>query len=117
MPRRSIVRWLAPVVLIAAVAGVAWVTASTLSDPSSKSPTVEGSPAGSATHDRTPSTTKTPSSHPSRTYTVRSGDFLTTVSEKTGVSVERLRELNPGLDANGLLPGQKIRLVASTAAR
>jgi len=112
---RSRVRWLAPVVLTAAVAVVVWVTATTLSDPSSKSPTVEASPSGSATHDRTPSTTKTPSSHPSRTYTVQAGDFLTTVSTKTGVSVDRLLELNPGLDANGLLPGQKIRLAVSAA--
>src|SRR3954465_4416258 len=97
MPHRSRVHWLAPFVLAGAVALVAWVISSSLSDPSSKSPTVEASPAGSATHDRTPPT----SSSPTRTtYTVRTGDLLTTVSEKTGVSLERLYELNPDIDVN-----------------
>src|SRR4051812_41094544 len=112
MSHRSHVRWLAPFVLTGAVAVVAWVTASTLSDPSSKSPTVEASPAGSVTHDRTP-----PSRSPSRTtYTVRTGALLTTVSEKTGASLDRLYELNPDIDANALREGQKIRL-ATPAAR
>ena len=110
MPHRSSVRWLAPIVLVGAVAVVVWVTSSTLSDPSSKSPTVEASPAGSAT----PPTTKPLSS--STTYTVKNGDLLTTVSEKTGVSLARIYELNPNIDANSLRAGQKIRL-AEPAAR
>ena len=109
MPHRSRVHWLAPLVLVGAVAVVVWVTATTLSDPSSKSPTVEASPAGSAT----PPTTKPPSS--STTYTVKTGDLLTTVSEKTGVSLDRLYELNPDIDANALRAGQKIRLAQSAA--
>jgi peptidoglycan endopeptidase LytE len=113
MAHRSIVRWLAPIVLVATVTLVGWVISSSLSDPSSMGPTVDASPAGSATHDRTPSTTKTPSS--STIYTVKSGDFLTTVSTRTGMSLERLRELNPGLDARSLQPGQKIRLAAPGA--
>jgi hypothetical protein len=32
------------------------------------------------------------------------------VSAKTGVSVDRLRALNPGLDANSMTVGQQIRL-------
>ena len=115
MPHRSLARWLAPVVLVAAVAVVVWVTASSLSGSSSKRTTVEDSPAAAATHDRTPSTTKTPSRNPSRTYTVQAGDFLSTVSQKTGVSIERLQELNPGIDANALHVGQKIRLAPAAA--
>src|SRR3954462_11805975 len=116
MPHRSRVRWLAPFVLAGAVAVVAWVIASTLSDPSSKSPTVEASPAGSVTHDRTPSTTKTPSSSATRTtYTVKTGDLLTTVSERTGVSLDRLYELNPDIDVNALREAQKIRLAVPAA--
>ena len=110
MPHRRRVRWLAPFVLLGAVALVAWVVTSTLSDPSSKSPTVEASPAGSATHDATP-----PTSSSSTTYTVKNGDLLTSVSEKTGVSLDRLYELNPDIDANALRAGQKIRLVGSAA--
>ena len=32
------------------------------------------------------------------------------IAEKTGVSVERLQELNPELDPQALLSGQKINL-------
>jgi LysM repeat protein len=115
MSNRSRVRWLAPFVLLGAVGLVVWVIATSLSDPSSTSPTVESSPAGSASHDRTPSSTRTPSSSSTRSYTVRTGDLLTTVSEKTGVSLERLHELNPDLDVNELQPGQRIRLTAAAA--
>ena len=115
MPHRSRVRWLGPLVLLGAVLLVVWVISTTLSDPSSTSPTVEASPAGSATHDRTPSTTTTPSSSSTRSYTVRTGDLLTTVSERTGVSLERLQELNPDLDVNALQPGQRIRLTEAAA--
>ena len=112
MPHRSSARWLGPLVLVGAVAVVVWVAHSTLSDggASSTTRTVDPSPAASATHDRTPPTTSTPSSSQPRTYTVQAGDFLSTVSAKTGVSVDRLRALNPGLDANALQVGQKIRL-------
>ena len=114
MPHRSSVRWLAPAVLAGAVALVVWVAHSSLShDASSGARTVDAAPGASATQDRTPSTTRTTSSPPPRTYTVQAGDFLTTVSDKTGVSIDRLRELNPGLDANALQVGQKIRLVAT----
>ena len=34
------------------------------------------------------------------------------MSEKTGVSLDRLYELNPDIDVNALREGQKIRLVA-----
>jgi LysM repeat protein len=45
-----------------------------------------------------------------RTYTVRSGDTLGAISIKTGVSVSDLEDLNPGLDPQGLVAGQKIKL-------
>ncbi|MBN1529834.1 MAG: LysM peptidoglycan-binding domain-containing protein [Thermoleophilaceae bacterium] len=45
-----------------------------------------------------------------RTYTVKTGDTLGAIAEKTGVSVERLQELNPELDPQALLSGQKINL-------
>jgi LysM repeat protein len=41
---------------------------------------------------------------------VQAGDILSTVAQKTGVPVDRLRELNPGLDANAMTVGQQIRL-------
>jgi LysM repeat protein len=44
------------------------------------------------------------------TYTVKTGDTLGAIAAKTGVTVERLQELNPGLDPQALVSGQKIKL-------
>jgi LysM repeat protein len=45
-----------------------------------------------------------------RTYTVQPGDTLASIAEETGVSVEELQELNPGIDSNSLSIGQELRL-------
>lgn len=55
-----------------------------------------------------------PSSRGSRVYKVRKGDTLAAVSRRTGVSVEKLRDLN-SLSSDELKPGQ--RLVVSEAAQ
>lgn len=47
---------------------------------------------------------------PTRTYTVKSGDTLGSISEKTGIPVDKLQELNPQLDPQQLVSGQKIKL-------
>ncbi len=47
---------------------------------------------------------------PQRIYVVKSGDTLGSISEKVGVSVERLQELNPDLDQFALVAGQKIKI-------
>ena len=43
-------------------------------------------------------------------YTVQAGDTLGSVAEDTGVSVERLQEMNPQLDPQTLNAGQRINL-------
>ena len=48
-----------------------------------------------------------------RFYTVRSGDTLAVIAEKTGVSLADLRTLNPALDPQGLVTGQRVRLRVS----
>jgi LysM repeat protein len=64
---------------------------------------------GSGTGTGTSSTQTTP--RPTRaTYIVKTGDTLGSISVKTGVSVERLQTLNPELDPQALLSGQKIKL-------
>ena len=45
-----------------------------------------------------------------RRYTVKLNDSLGSIAEKTGVPVERLEELNPELDPQALVVGQKIKL-------
>src|SRR3954453_11778611 len=39
------------------------------------------------------------------TYTVKIGDNLPAISKKTGLSVEKIQELNPALDPYGLQSG------------
>ena len=43
-------------------------------------------------------------------YTVKTGDTLAAIAETVGVPVTRLQELNPELDPQALVSGQKIRL-------
>jgi LysM repeat protein len=47
---------------------------------------------------------------PQSVYVVKSGDTLGSIAEKTGVPVEKLQELNPELDPQALVSGQKIKL-------
>jgi hypothetical protein len=47
---------------------------------------------------------------PKAFYTVRRNDTLAAIAVKTGVSLQRLEELNPGLDPQALVAGQRIRL-------
>ena len=102
--RRSPARLIAPVALVVAVVAVLLVVqASTSSDGDSKS--------GSADTSTTEQTTSTTSQRPIRpSYTVKLNDTLGLISEKTGVSVARIQELNPELDPQNLIVGQKIKL-------
>ena len=47
---------------------------------------------------------------PKSVYVVKSGDTLGSISQKVGVSVTKLQELNPNLDQFSLAPGQKIKI-------
>jgi LysM repeat protein len=43
-------------------------------------------------------------------YVVRAGDTLSKIAAKTGVEIEELLTLNPSVDPQGLVTGQKIKL-------
>jgi len=45
-----------------------------------------------------------------RVYVVRSGDTLAGIAERTDVPVDRLISLNPEVDPQGLVTGQRIKL-------
>jgi LysM repeat protein len=47
---------------------------------------------------------------PRRFYTVKPGDNLATIAEQTGVQLDQLRALNPTLDPQGLVSGQRVKL-------
>ena len=70
-----------------------------------------GTPAGATatpTASETSSKEKKSSKRKRKTYTVKSGDTLSGIAEKTDVSLETLRDLNPKADT--LSPGQKLKL-------
>jgi LysM repeat protein len=68
------------------------------------------SSASSTTPTGTSTTRRTSRFAHRRTYTVRTGDTLGSIAIKTGVSVTSLEDLNPGLDPEGLVAGQKLKL-------
>src|SRR3954451_25231482 len=67
------------------------------------------SSSGKTTKSKQARTTPTANSD-KRSYSVRTGDTLGGIAAKTGVPVEKLQELNPGLDPQALVSGQKIKL-------
>ena len=47
---------------------------------------------------------------PQTVYVVKTGDTLGSIAQKTGIPVARLQTLNPNLDPQALVSGQRIRL-------
>lgn len=43
-------------------------------------------------------------------YVIKQGDLLDTIAKKTGVPLERIQALNPKLDPQTLVPGQRVKL-------
>jgi LysM repeat protein len=106
MARRSPARFLAPIALVA-VAVALYTFVQDSRDPTGGE---SGAPAGAtATPKASDSGSKKKKSKSKRkTYTVKSGDTLSGIAEKTDVSLETLRDLNPKADT--LSPGQKLVL-------
>jgi LysM repeat protein len=44
------------------------------------------------------------------TYVIKSGDTLTSISQKTGVGVGKIERLNPEVDPQILIAGEKLKL-------
>ena len=100
-------RWIAPVALIGALAAIlVVVNNSDVGDKgssSSKSEVVTGAS----------EKTEKPKRKGRSTYTVREGDTLSAIAERTGIPLEEIERLNPDLDAQTLHAGQKIKLTSS----
>jgi LysM repeat protein len=47
---------------------------------------------------------------PPKAYVVKNGDTLTSIARRTGVSVARIRALNPGVDPQILISGEVLKL-------
>jgi hypothetical protein len=100
-------RLLAPVALVAAVGAVAFVVSSSTGNDGggsdgNASRTAEPRPRDEGSRQR---------QRPQRRfYRVRLNDTLEAIAEQTGVPVEQLQALNPELDPQNLIVGQRIRL-------
>lgn len=97
MTSRSSRRWLAPTALAASALAVLLTV---VSGGGTEAPVRSTSvaPASSVT-------TSAPT-----TYTVRPGDVLSTIAERSGVSLALIQKLNPDVDAKALHAGQQIKL-------
>lgn len=104
---RSPIRLLAPVALVVCSVAIALVVISTGDSADDAAPASETSTAPkSDTQART-----TPKAKPKpATYTVKTGDNLGSIAETTKTPIEDLQELNPELDPQALVSGQKIKL-------
>jgi len=107
---RSPARLLAPLALLGFVLAFFLVL-------SASSGTDDGNeaPGGAARPSSESATTEAADPAPKRkrkraSYTVKVGDSLGAIAEKTGVEVEALELLNPEVDAQALSPGQKLKL-------
>lgn len=45
-----------------------------------------------------------------KVYVIQNGDTLTSIAHHTGVTVARIRELNPGIDPQILISGETLKL-------
>jgi LysM repeat protein len=95
--RGGLSRYLAPAALAALVAAVIVVVVS-----SPRIPGTHSHPAGS----RNAIVRRLPPY-----WIVAPGETYATISEKTGLSIDRLEALNPYADPYGLVPGERLRLV------
>jgi LysM repeat protein len=101
--RTRIARWVAPVAFLAVITIGALVVRAGLE---------QGKQHG-RTQTTVSVTTKQRHGHKARqkrTYTIQSGDTLASIAAKTGTSVARLRQLNPGIDPTALQVGATIRV-------
>lgn len=104
--RRNTARIVAPLALVACA--VALTVAITSSGDEQKDDGSKARTTTEAGERTTPEDTKRRTQR--RIYRVKLNDTLGLIAEKTGVPVERLQELNPELDPQNLIVGQKVKL-------
>jgi LysM repeat protein len=106
--RRNIARFFAPLALVAFGVALAMVILSFTNEQDDggdgQRSTTESS------RQTTPENAQTPRRQRRAFYRVKLNDTLGLIAEKTGVPVERLQELNPELDPQNLVVGQRVKL-------
>jgi len=106
--RRSLGRWLAPVALITCAVAVYAVVDNTLLKDDSASSGTDSSQQATPTTKTSGKASKARKRR--RAYVVKSGDTMSEISIKTGVSLATIQRLNTKLDADTLPAGQRVRL-------
>jgi LysM repeat protein len=96
-------RLVAPLALIAIVVAIAMVVTGSLGDGS-------GSRGSGEAEQIDPVEQPVEQTSSKRSYVVQPGDTLSVIAEETGVPVDELTQLNPGLDPQALLEGQRVKL-------
>ena len=111
MSRPSHARYLAPFALVAAVVLVFLVARPELGGSSGAKRSTSPSTGSKAKSAQTSAAKKkrAAAKTPPKTYTVKPGDVLGSISETTGVAVVDLLDYND-IDAQSLRPGQKLKL-------
>jgi LysM repeat protein len=102
MVARSTARYLAPIALVLFTIVLIVVVASSGGDGSSKP---APRPSAAAVRQAARRTAATPGK-----YTVKAGDSLLAIAQKTGVPTDELQKLNPDIDPQVLVPGQRLKL-------
>ncbi len=103
---RNSARFLAPIAIAAVAVGVYVIVHDNVATTHTSTPTHRARPAVKRTRRSPPPAAGKPAS-----YTVRSGDTLSSISSRTGVSISRLAALNPALSPPyNLQTGQRLRL-------
>jgi LysM repeat protein len=97
MVARNRARYLAPIALVATIAGTYIVVHAALN-------------AKQSTHSQTTGAGAAPRRRSAKFYVVRPGDNLSSISARTGIPLTTLESLNGQADPNALQAGQRIRL-------
>jgi LysM repeat protein len=100
------VRLLAPIAVIAVAAAVLFVLATSIPNSDSDDGNGGGRGGGGGGGGNGAKTERTEE----KFYTVEPGDSLTSIADRTGVPVERLLLLNPDLDPQALISGERVKL-------
>jgi LysM repeat protein len=113
--RAELARFGAPAAFLAGVTVAVLLVRAGLSAPEEPATTVAPTatrPTTSAEPTTRPATNReTTAAEPeAEFYTVEAGDTFGTIAEQFGTTVDRLEELNPGVDTTSLRIGQRIRV-------
>jgi LysM repeat protein len=109
--RPRLARFLAPLALIGFTVAVLMIVAGsgvTGDDSNSDSAGTRDLP--SATEPATNTTTSQKKQKIPKSYTIKANDTLSGIADQFGLTVDELLALNPELDPQGLVAGQKIKL-------